>query len=167
MLLTPPRGLAPWIDGSIEMLPPAPPGWIITTARNRATDYLRRESSRDDRHAQARLLRARDEPPEESPVQDDRLRLIFTNQRRTSDRTPAPLARFGKVEHQQAQAGGPFPSIEVALVRISCRPSFVSDLTSQESDSRRCKWRSWHQLAARNPGVPCLDARTSVAVPLG
>jgi RNA polymerase sigma-70 factor (ECF subfamily) len=59
-------------------LPPAPAGWIITTARNRAIDRLRRESSRDDRHARAELLHARDEPAEESPVQDDRLRLIFT-----------------------------------------------------------------------------------------
>ena len=59
-------------------LPPAPAGWIITTARNRAIDRLRRESSRDDHHAQATLLRARDEPPEEGPVPDDRLRLIFT-----------------------------------------------------------------------------------------
>jgi RNA polymerase sigma-70 factor, ECF subfamily len=59
-------------------LPPAPAGWIITTARNRAIDRLRRESSRDDRYAQAALLHARDEPVEESPVQDDRLRLIFT-----------------------------------------------------------------------------------------
>ncbi|HET6870210.1 MAG TPA: sigma-70 family RNA polymerase sigma factor [Solirubrobacteraceae bacterium] len=59
-------------------LPPAPAGWIITTARNRAIDRLRRESSRDERHAQAVLLHARDEPAEESPVQDDRLRLIFT-----------------------------------------------------------------------------------------
>jgi RNA polymerase sigma-70 factor (ECF subfamily) len=59
-------------------LPPSPAGWIITTARNRAIDRLRREASRDDRHAQATLLHARDEPAEETPVQDDRLRLIFT-----------------------------------------------------------------------------------------
>ena len=43
-------------------LPPSPAGWIITTARNRAIDRLRREASRDDRHAQAALLHARDEP---------------------------------------------------------------------------------------------------------
>jgi RNA polymerase sigma-70 factor, ECF subfamily len=59
-------------------LPPSPAGWIITTARNRAIDRLRRESSRADRHAQAALLHARDEPLEEGPVHDDRLRLIFT-----------------------------------------------------------------------------------------
>ena len=59
-------------------VPPAPAGWIITTARNRAIDRLRRESSRKDRHAHAALLHARGQPAEESAVQDDRLRLIFT-----------------------------------------------------------------------------------------
>jgi RNA polymerase sigma-70 factor, ECF subfamily len=58
--------------------PPSPAGWIITTARHRAIDRLRREAKRDDRHAQAALLHARDTPPEEGPVRDDRLRLIFT-----------------------------------------------------------------------------------------
>ncbi len=59
-------------------LPPSPAGWIITTARNRAIDRLRRESSRADRHAQAALLHAGSEPEEEGVVRDDRLRLIFT-----------------------------------------------------------------------------------------
>ncbi len=63
-------------------LPPSPAGWIITTARNKATDRLRREALRPDRQAQAALLQAREagrtEPPEEDSVPDDRLRLIFT-----------------------------------------------------------------------------------------
>jgi RNA polymerase sigma-70 factor (ECF subfamily) len=62
-------------------LPPSPAGWIITTARNRAIDRLRREAARADKHAQAALLHARDEPLQawtEGPVRDDRLRLMFT-----------------------------------------------------------------------------------------
>ncbi|MFI6600034.1 RNA polymerase sigma factor [Nonomuraea sp. NPDC050536] len=59
-------------------MPPSPAGWIITTARNRGIDRLRRESAREEKHAQAVLLQASDDPPEEGPVRDDRLRLIFT-----------------------------------------------------------------------------------------
>jgi RNA polymerase sigma-70 factor (ECF subfamily) len=59
-------------------LPPSPAGWIITTARNRAIDRLRREAAREGKHAQAVLLRAQDDVSEEGPVRDDRLRLMFT-----------------------------------------------------------------------------------------
>ena len=71
-------------------LPPSPAGWIITTARNRTIDRLRREAARADKHAQAALLHAHaggmggrppgqhSEPLEEGPVHDDRLRLMFT-----------------------------------------------------------------------------------------
>jgi RNA polymerase sigma-70 factor (ECF subfamily) len=59
-------------------LPPSPQGWIITTARNRAIDRLRREASRQDRQAQAALLLPNDESTDEDAVGDDRLRLIFT-----------------------------------------------------------------------------------------
>ena len=59
-------------------LPPSPAGWIITTARRRAIDRLRREASRADRRVQAALLHAADEKAEEGPVEDERLRLIFT-----------------------------------------------------------------------------------------
>jgi RNA polymerase sigma-70 factor (ECF subfamily) len=60
-------------------LPPSPAGWIITTARNRAIDRLRREAARADKHAQAALLHLGHEPTnEEGPVRDDRLRLMFT-----------------------------------------------------------------------------------------
>ncbi|MEV4709643.1 RNA polymerase sigma factor [Actinoplanes sp. NPDC049316] len=61
-----------------DSLPPNPGAWIVTTARNRAIDRLRRESTREARHAQALLLHQRDEPEEVGPVRDDQLRLIFT-----------------------------------------------------------------------------------------
>jgi RNA polymerase sigma-70 factor (ECF subfamily) len=62
-----------------EGLPPNPGGWILTTARNRAIDRFRRESTRHERQLESRRLHERDEPPEEvGPVRDDRLRLIFT-----------------------------------------------------------------------------------------
>lgn len=60
-------------------VPPSPAGWIITTARNKAIDRLRRESTRDERHAQAALLLERE--PEEvgmGVTADDQLRLVFT-----------------------------------------------------------------------------------------
>ena len=60
--------------------PPSPAGWIITTARRKILDRLRRESSRDDRQAQSALLYERDRPDDDQDlaVQDERLRLIFT-----------------------------------------------------------------------------------------
>jgi len=72
-------------------IPPSPAGWIITTARNRAVDGLRREAGRGDKQRKAALLQAARSPapltPEdhviaelsrEDRVDDDRLRLIFT-----------------------------------------------------------------------------------------
>ena len=60
-------------------VPPNPGGWIVTTARNKALDRLRRESSRAGREAEAIRTLAGAGPPEEAAsVPDDRLRLMFT-----------------------------------------------------------------------------------------
>jgi RNA polymerase sigma-70 factor (ECF subfamily) len=63
-------------------MPPNPGGWITTTARNRAIDRLRRESrGRELLSKAAALLPGGDDPgttENRGPVQDDRLRLIFT-----------------------------------------------------------------------------------------
>ena len=59
-------------------IPPNPGGWLATTATRKAIDRLRRESRRDAKHQAARMLS--DHTPDEAigPVEDDRLRLVFT-----------------------------------------------------------------------------------------
>jgi len=63
-------------------IPPSPAGWLITTARNRIIDRLRREASRDDRHALAAVMQSRHDLEEDivgdEDVGDERLRLMFT-----------------------------------------------------------------------------------------
>jgi RNA polymerase sigma-70 factor (ECF subfamily) len=69
-------------------IPPNPGGWITTTARNRAIDRLRRESTRVERYITAHHMHEqdtdRDPNPEEEAldrfvevVPDDQLRLMF------------------------------------------------------------------------------------------
>ena len=66
--------LAKWPSTGI---PPSPAGWLITTARNKALDRLRKEASRSERQHAAQLLNGV-EQAEEHDVHDDHLRLIFT-----------------------------------------------------------------------------------------
>jgi RNA polymerase sigma-70 factor (ECF subfamily) len=59
-------------------VPPNPGGWLTTVAGNRAIDRIRRENQRDAKH-QAALMSYDDTPHEPTgPVEDDRLRLLFT-----------------------------------------------------------------------------------------
>ncbi len=67
----------------IDGIPANPAAWIVTVARNRAIDRLRRASALDERHA--RLAREQEHTLRSDPVFDDpeqipdeRLRLIFT-----------------------------------------------------------------------------------------
>lgn len=69
-------------------IPPNPGGWITTTARNRAIDRLRRESTRTERHLAAHRLHIENMESDRNPeldrlddfvdvVADDQLRLMF------------------------------------------------------------------------------------------
>src|SRR6202046_1494000 len=61
-------------------VPTNPGGWVLTVARNRARDRLRRESIRPGRELAAVVddIRARTEHTEPHPVRDDELRMMFT-----------------------------------------------------------------------------------------
>ena len=62
----------------VDGFPPNPGAWLTTTAGNKAIDRIRRESRRDAKH-QAAMMITDDTPPEPTgPVEDDRLRLVFT-----------------------------------------------------------------------------------------
>jgi RNA polymerase sigma-70 factor, ECF subfamily len=64
-------------------IPPNPGAWITVTARNRALDRIRRESTRTERERRATMTDDSNHDPadgasDEQPIEDDRLRLIFT-----------------------------------------------------------------------------------------
>ena len=62
----------------VDGVPPNPGGWLTTTAGNRAIDRIRREQQREVKHRAAEMIK--DDTPHEptGPVEDDRLRLVFT-----------------------------------------------------------------------------------------
>lgn len=59
-------------------VPPEPAGWIITTARHRGIDRLRRDAVGRTKLAEVARLQTRSEPEEVGAVGDDQLRLLFT-----------------------------------------------------------------------------------------
>ncbi|GIG23570.1 RNA polymerase subunit sigma-24 [Cellulomonas chitinilytica] len=59
-------------------VPPNPGGWLTTTANRRAIDRLRRESKRGEKQRAALMWQDDDPAPAPGPVDDERLRLIFT-----------------------------------------------------------------------------------------
>jgi RNA polymerase sigma-70 factor (ECF subfamily) len=63
----------------VDGVPPNPGAWLTTTAIRKAIDRIRRESKRGDKQRDAQMLYD-DDPPEPflGPIEDDRLRLIFT-----------------------------------------------------------------------------------------
>jgi RNA polymerase sigma-70 factor (ECF subfamily) len=67
--------LEKWPESGV---PPNPGGWLTTTASHRAIDRIRREKQRDAKQ-RAALMQHDDTPHEPTgPVEDDRLRLLFT-----------------------------------------------------------------------------------------
>ena len=64
---------------AVDGVPPNPGGWIVTTAKRKALDRLRQESSRDRRQSESVAMSVHDDAGDrETSVTDDRLRLLFT-----------------------------------------------------------------------------------------
>ena len=68
-----------------EGVPPNPGGWLTTVAGNKALDRIRREKRRQDKYAEVARMDEHDhnhggtaQPEPTGPVEDDRLRLVFT-----------------------------------------------------------------------------------------
>jgi RNA polymerase sigma-70 factor (ECF subfamily) len=65
-----------WPDDGV---PDRPGAWLLTTARRKAIDRVRREARRADKHDAAhRLADGRAEDADMDTIPDDRLRLVFT-----------------------------------------------------------------------------------------
>ena len=137
----------------IDGLPPNPGAWITTTARNRAIDRLRREAREREVLGQAAALAPgtaeRDAPDEVGPVQDDRLRLIFTCCH------PA-LAAEAQVALTLRLLGG-LTTDEVAAAFLVPEPTMAKRLTraKHKISAARIPYRvpKDHELPARLPPV--------------
>ncbi|GIG53887.1 RNA polymerase sigma factor [Demequina activiva] len=79
------RALEVWPRDGV---PPSPAAWIVTTAKHRAIDVVRRERTREDRYRGRAVMEGEDgtqaDPAQaiadalDEPVRDDQLRLMFT-----------------------------------------------------------------------------------------
>jgi len=134
--------LEKWSESGV---PPNPGGWLTTTAGNRAIDRIRRDKQRDAKH-QAALMVYDNTPGEPAgPVEDDRLRLLFT----CCHPALAPEARIALT--LRLLGGLTVPEIAQAF--------FVPETTMAQRITRAKKKIAAAKVPYRVPELPDLPAR--------
>ena len=121
-------------------IPPNPAGWIITTARNRAIDVMRRAARGWQLQDQlgAEVETSADFGEEDGPVQNDQLRLIFTcchPALRTEHQVALTLKLLGGLSVEEVARS--FLVGEPAMTKRLVRPSTRSRPPTSPTGSHR------------------------------
>ena len=133
---------------SADGTPTNPAGWLMTVARNKALDRIRREAARGPKEIEAmRLLDAPPEPSDES--RDDRLTLLFTACH------PA-LAPEGRVALALRTLGG-LTTAEIAKAFLVAEPTMGQRISRTKKKIRLAgipyRVPDDHELPERLPAV--------------
>jgi len=138
------EALRTWPDDGV---PDNPGGWLMTVARNRARDRLRRESVRPGKELAATVddIRARTDHTDPHPVRDDELRMMFTCAHPALDR-PSQLALTLRLV-----SGLTVPEIARALLQNE--PAIGQRITRAKNKIRRAN------IPLRVPPTELLDER--------
>jgi RNA polymerase sigma-70 factor, ECF subfamily len=128
-------------------VPDNPGGWLMTVARNRARDRLRRESVRPGKELAATVddIRARTDHTDPHPVRDDELRMMFTCAHPALDRQSQLALTLRLV------SGLTVPEIARALLQNE--PAIGQRITRAKNKIRRAN------IPLRVPPAELLDER--------
>ncbi|MGZ6709309.1 MAG: RNA polymerase sigma factor [Solirubrobacteraceae bacterium] len=101
-------------------VPSSPATWLVTTARNRAIDRIRRDRTLAEKTRLLEVPEAAEDPMDETTIPDERLELIFTCCH------PA-LATDAQVAHTLRTLGGP-TTTEIAAAFLVGEPTMAQRL---------------------------------------
>src|SRR5690625_5112870 len=130
---------------SRDGVPPNPGAWLLTTAKNRAIDRLRREAQREAKYREAMLLHADASAEPTGAVADDQLRLMFIC--------------CHPVLSQQAQVALTLRLLGGLTVPEIARAFFVTDTTMGQRITRAKKKIADEQIPFELPEAEDLPAR--------